>query len=304
MEAERVMKVWLPFTLLAATLQALRTSLQHRLRALLSVSGAGFVRYVYGAPVSLAAVGVMALAGVHLSAPPARFWPIVAAAGVAQIFGTVFLIRAFDARNFAVGTVFSKTEVIQVAVFSWLILGETIRPLGWLAIVLCLVGIAVLASKGRDTAKLASAFRDRSGQYGIAAGGALGLAAIALRSASRSLGNSSGIVRAIETLAVMNTMQTVLHGGYLLRREPDQIRKAIVHWQSSAIVGLLSVCGSAGWAIALTYGNAAQVRTVGQFELVVTFAIAHFWLHDRHSRAEYAASALVAVGVVTMLLGG
>jgi drug/metabolite transporter (DMT)-like permease len=274
------MKVWLSFTLAAAVLQAMRTSLQHRLRALLSVSGAGFVRYVYGAPVSLSA------------------------AGVAQIFGTVFLIRAFDARNFAVGTVYSKTEVIQVALFSWVILGEAIKPLGWLAIGLCLVGVAVLASKGRDTAKLATAFRDRSAHLGIAAGGAFGLAAIGIRAASLSLGNSSGIVRALVCLAVMNTMQTVLHGGYLARREPDQIRKALVHWRSSAIVGLLSVAGSAGWAIAVTYGNVAQVRTVGQFELIVTFAIAHFWLHDRHSRAEYVASALVAVGVVTMLLGG
>jgi drug/metabolite transporter (DMT)-like permease len=298
------MKVWLSFTLAAAVLQAMRTSLQHRLRALLSVSGAGFVRYVYGAPVSLSAVAVMALAGVHIPNPPARFWPIIAAAGVAQIFGTVFLIRAFDARNFAVGTVYSKTEVIQVALFSWVILGEAIKPLGWLAIGLCLVGVAVLASKGRDTAKLATAFRDRSAHLGIAAGGAFGLAAIGIRAASLSLGNSSGIVRALVCLAVMNTMQTVLHGGYLARREPDQIRKALVHWRSSAIVGLLSVAGSAGWAIAVTYGNVAQVRTVGQFELIVTFAIAHFWLHDRHSRAEYVASALVAVGVVTMLLGG
>jgi drug/metabolite transporter (DMT)-like permease len=298
------MKVWLSFTIIAATLQAMRTSLQHRLRALLSVSGAGFVRYVYGAPVSLAAVGVMALAGIHIPSPPARFWPIVAAAGIAQIFGTAFLISSFDARNFAVGTVYSKTEVIQVALFSWAILGEAIRPLGWLAIALCLAGVAILASKGRDTAKLAAAFRDRSGRYGIAAGGAFGLAAIGVRAASRSLGDGSGVVRAVVSLAVMNTMQTVLHGGYLARREPDQIRKALVYWRSSAIVGLLSVTGSAGWAIALTYGNAAQVRTVGQFELVVTFAIAHFWLHDRHSHAEYVASALVAVGVVTMLLGG
>jgi drug/metabolite transporter (DMT)-like permease len=296
--------LWLPFTLVAAGLQATRTSLQHRLRSLLSVSGAGFVRYVYGAPVSLGVVGLMRLAGVQIPAPPARFWPIIAAAGLAQIFGTVFLIRSFDARNFAVGTVYSKTEVIQVALFSWVILGEAIRPLGWLAIAVCLVGVALLATKGRDTAKLASALRDRSAQWGIAAGGAFGLAAIGIRAASNSLGVAPGIVRALVSLAVMNTMQTVLHGGYLLRREPEQIRKAIVHWRSSAIVGLLSVSGSAGWAIALTYGNAAQVRTVGQVELLITFAIARFWLHDRHSRVEYVASALVVVGVLTMLLGG
>jgi drug/metabolite transporter (DMT)-like permease len=295
---------WLPFTLLAAVLQASRTSLQHRLRAILSVSGAGFVRYVYGAPLSIAAVIGMRFAGVHIPTPPLRFWPTIAAAGVAQIFGTVFLIRSFDARNFAIGTVYSKTEVIQVALFSWVILGEPIKLLGWLAIAVCLAGVAVLGSKGQSIATLAKSFGDRGARYGIAAGGMLGLAAIAIRAASKSLGDHPGIVRALVCLAAMNAIQTVLHGGYLARKEPDQIRKALVHWRSSAIVGVLSVSGSACWAIALTFGNAAQVRTVGQVELLVTFLIARLWLHDRHSRAEYIASGLVTVGVLTMLLGG
>ncbi|HAE50413.1 MAG TPA: EamA family transporter, partial [Tistrella mobilis] len=47
-------------TAAAAALQASRTALQQRLRGLLSVQGAGFVRYAYGAPVSLAALGVVA----------------------------------------------------------------------------------------------------------------------------------------------------------------------------------------------------------------------------------------------------
>jgi drug/metabolite transporter (DMT)-like permease len=295
---------WLPFTLLAAVLQASRTSLQHRLRALLSVSGSGFVRYLYGAPLSVAAVVGMRLAGVHIPVPPFRFWPIIASAGLAQIFGTVFLIRSFDARNFAIGTVYSKTEVIQVALFSWAILGETITLIGWLAIVICLAGVAVLGSKGQSIRTILGALGDRGAQYGIAAGGVLGLAAIALRAASKSLGDRPGVVRALVSLAAMNSIQTVLHGGYLARREPDQIRKALVHWRSSAIVGVLSVTGSACWAIALTFGKAAQVRTVGQVELLVTFFIARVWLHDRHSRAEYIASGLVTLGVVTMLLGG
>jgi drug/metabolite transporter (DMT)-like permease len=295
---------WLPFTLLAAVLQASRTSLQHRLRSLLSVSGSGFVRYLYGAPLSVAAVVGMRLAGVHIPIPPLRFWPIIAAAGLAQIFGTVLLIRSFDARNFAIGTVYSKTEVIQVALFSWAILGEPITLIGWLAIMICLAGVAVLGSKGQSIRTLLVALGDRGAQYGIAAGGVLGLAAIALRAASKSLGDHPGVVRALVSLAAMNSIQTVLHGGYLARREPDQIRKALVHWRSSAIVGVLSVSGSACWAIALTFGNAAQVRTVGQVELLVTFFIARVWLHDRHSRAEYIASGLVTLGVITMLLGG
>ena len=64
---------------------------------------------------------------------PARFWPIVAGAGAAQILGTLALLRSFDLRDFAIGTVYSKTEVILVAIVAALALGEPLRPLGWVA---------------------------------------------------------------------------------------------------------------------------------------------------------------------------
>ena len=45
--------IWLPAALLAGLFQAWRTALQQRLRGTLTVSGAGLVRYAYGAPVAL-----------------------------------------------------------------------------------------------------------------------------------------------------------------------------------------------------------------------------------------------------------
>ena len=48
--------------------------------------------------------------------------------------------------------------------------------------------------------------------------------------------------------------------------------------------------------------NAAKVRTLGQVELVIAFAISAWVLHERHTRAEYAASALVLVGVVGVVV--
>src|SRR3546814_1640914 len=42
--------IWLPASLLGGLFQAWRTALQERLRAELSVSGAGPVRYLYGMP--------------------------------------------------------------------------------------------------------------------------------------------------------------------------------------------------------------------------------------------------------------
>ena len=294
--------MWILVTVVAAAFQTSRTAFQHRLRALLSVSGAGFVRYVYGAPLAGAAVLAAWLWGVQWPHIGGHFWLAILAGGVFQIVGTVCLIRAFDARDYAVGTVFSKTEVVQVALFSMALLGEPLRAGGWLGAAVCMVGVALLATKGRRLTW--AAVRQPAALYGLAAGGLLGLAAISIRSATKALDGGPVVVRAVLALAVMNTMQTIIHGGYLVWREPGQVRLALVHWRSSAVVGVLSVCGSAGWALALALENAAKVRTVGQVELLFTFAVSRWWFKDRHTRAEYVASALVAAGVATVAVLG
>ena len=291
--------MWMTVTVAAAIFQTWRTAMQQRLRSLLSVSGAGFVRYVWGAPIAFAAVVAMAAVGQRLPSPPPRFWPLIAAGGLAQIVGTVLLISAFDTRGFAVGTVYSKTEVVQVAVFSAVLLDEALRPLGWVATVLCLGGVVVLAG-GRAVLS----HPDRAAVLGLFAGTGFGLAAVGIRAASQSLGDYPPLVRAIVALAVMNTIQTVVHGGYLAVRERPQIALAFRHWRSSSVVGVLSVCGSACWAWAFSLQNAAKVRTFGQIELVVTFAVAHWWLHERHTRREYAGTALVLAGVIGVMLAG
>jgi drug/metabolite transporter (DMT)-like permease len=300
------MSAWIPITFAAALFQTARTATQQRLRSLLSVSAAGFVRYAYGAPLAIGAVGIM-LASDRYQLPsiPLRFWPTVAGAGLAQIVGTVCLIRSFDARDFAIGTVYSKTEVVSVSLFSMVALGETLKPLGWFAVALCLCGVVLLAAKNGSAVSILKRFDDRSARFGIAAGALFAIAAVGIRASSKSLGaENPAVLRALLTLAVMNTIQTVLHGGYLFAREREQLVKAFVVWRSSSIVGVLSVCGSAGWAIAMTLQNAAKVRTLGQVELIFTFVIAHFWLKERHTRREYLASALIIAGVVLIVAFG
>lgn len=242
------------------------------------------------------------LSGAKLPTIGAAFWPKIAAAGLAQIIATVFLIRAFDARDYAIGTVFSKTEVVQVSLFSLVFLGERLTWIGYLAVGVCLAGIVLLVTKGKRLSK--DLFRDRAAVYGLVAGGLFGLAAVGIRAASKELVGGSSPIKAIISLAVMNSIQTVLHGGYLIWKEPGQARLALVHWRSSAIVGVLSVCGSACWALAFVLQNAARVRTFGQVELLFTFAVSHFGFKEKHVRVEYLATGLVLAGVVGVMVAG
>ena len=49
---------------------------------------------------------------------------------------------------------------------------------------------------------------------------------------------------------------------------------------------------------------AAKVRTLGQIELLFTFAVSWFVLRDRHTSREFAASAVVMAGVLGVMLAG
>ncbi len=297
--------MWVPITIFAALAQTSRTAAQQRLRSLLSVNGAGFVRYAYGAPVAVSAVGVIVLLGHRLPVPPPRFWPIVLGAGLAQILGTNALIRSFDLRNFAVGTVYAKTEVVQVGVFSAVLLGEPLQPLGWVGVAVVMVGVTLLVLSGAPGGRVGrSGGRDRAAVIGILAGGLFGLAAVGIRAASRSLGDHPTVV-ARRPHAGRDEHQPDRDAGWIPRRAPARAappRRA--HWRSSSVVGLLSVMGSAGWAIAVTLQNAARVRTVGQVELLFTFAASRWWLREQHSAREYWASGLVVLGVIGVIVAG
>ncbi|MGI9644041.1 MAG: EamA family transporter [Ilumatobacteraceae bacterium] len=296
--------VWIPITLAAATFQVLRTSRQHRLRAVLSVNGAGFVRYAYGFPLALAAAfATFVVAGQPLPSVPPRFWPIVAGAGIAQILGTLALLKAFDLRDFAIGTVYAKTEVILVAIVSAIALSEPLRPAGWLAAGICMVGVAWLAAPDRFRDVMSSA-ADPAALMGIAAGAGFAVAAVGIRGASSSLDGGSSWDRALVTLTVMLGIQTLLNGTQLVLTDRPEAGRVARHWRAAIPVGVLSLCGSASWALALTLTNAAKVRTLGQVELVIAFAVSVWWLREQHTRAEYAASALVLVGILGVIALG
>ena len=123
------MPIWIPIAVLAALLQCWRTALQQKLRGLLSVSGAGFVRYLYGMPTALVLLLIaFAITGAPVPAVTSRFLLYCMLGGIGQILATNLLIMSFGYRNFAVGTAYSKTETVQSAALAFVLLNEHLPP--------------------------------------------------------------------------------------------------------------------------------------------------------------------------------
>lgn len=299
------MPLWIPITIAAALCQNIRTTMQQKIRGLLSVDGANFVRYLYGAPLALAALAFLVW-GTGRTVPTITlaFLGLVTIAGVAQIVATSLMIHSFSLRNFTVGTVYSKTETVFVALFATYIAGEPLAFGSWIGIFVCLGGVAILSVRGKlsDIRGVLADLTHKGAVYGILSGAVFAIAAGTIREASKLLPEGDFMIRGITVLACMNTIQVVLMALYLARRDRPQLGKVWHNWRSSIWVGLFSVLGSAGWALAVTLENAALVRAVGQIELVFTFISSRLVLKERPSLGEWIGSILVVGGVVLILV--
>lgn len=296
--------MWIPITIAAATFQILRTSRQHQLRSTLSTAAAGFVRYAYGAPLAvLLSFGLFVVAGRDLPTVPGRFWPIVLVGATSQIVATVALLQSFKLRDFAIGTVYSKTEVLIVAALAAIGLGTPLAALGWVGAVLVTIGVAWLASKG-SLVTLVRRAGDPAALMGVLAAAGFAGAALGIGAAARSLSDAPSFDRAALTLTVLLVIQTAINVVWFLMTDRQEIVRTANAWRPSIWVGIFSLLGSIGWAWAFTLESAAKVRTLGQIELIIAFAIAHVTLGERHTRGDYLASATVLVGVVTVTIFG
>ena len=302
--------IWLPAALFGGLFQAWRTAIQQRLRAELTVSGAGLVRYAFGAPVAVVLLAAyLAWRGEALPGVAAHFWPLAAAGGLAQILGTNALIAAFGHRGFVVGTAFSKTEALQAALVSLVLLGERLGWLVWAGIAVGVAGVTVLGSAGRGTDShggwrgLLASLTQRGALLGLASGGLFALTGVLVKLATQHIATPDRVLAALVALVVVMAMQTFMHGTWVAWREPATWRAVWTSRRTSAQVGLLAALGSACWFTGFATAPVALVRVVGQVEVFATLGFGHFYLREPLALHEAAGLLLVAAGVALALTG-
>src|SRR3546814_11450846 len=126
-----VLELWIPITVFAAFMQNLRSALQKHLKGRLSTGGASYVRFFYACPFALIYLwAVHGVGGYPLPAANALFLLYCLLGGISQITFTFLLVYLFSFRNFSVGTPYSNTEIIPVALLGLILLGYTICSAG------------------------------------------------------------------------------------------------------------------------------------------------------------------------------
>ncbi|QGP79457.1 DMT family transporter [Sphingobium sp. CAP-1] len=298
--------IWLPATLMAGATQAWRTAIQRRVSHSLSINAAGLVRYLYGIPFTLLLLGGYRLIfAAPLPVIGPYFLLFCLGGGLAQIIATNLLIMAFKHRNFVVGTAYSKTEAVQGAILSFLLLGERLNPLAWAGIGCGVAGVMILSTGGKRMGPIdfLRALGQPAAITGIASGFFFALTAIGIRRATQEVAGDDRILAALIVLVATVLLQTAIQGAWLMAREPGEMRRVLQSWRVSGQVGLLSALGSACWFTGFATAPVALVRIVGQIEVAFTMAFGHFYLKERMRRSEAAGLLLVVSGVALALMG-
>ncbi|MEM1286586.1 MAG: DMT family transporter [Pseudomonadota bacterium] len=297
------MPLWIPITLAAAFLQNLRSLLQKRLTGKLSTGGATFARFVFAFPLALAyALVVSSLTGWAPGAVSVGFVGFLLMGALCQILATYALLASFGHGAFAIGTAYSKTEAVQAALVAAVLLGELLSAWGWLAVLIGMAGVALMAFKRREDGLAALNLRDKAVLWGLFAGALFAFASVGYRGASLSLGDGSVFARAGWTLAAATALQTLTMAAYLRWREPGQIGKTLRLWRESGLVALAGVSASIGWFTALTLQTAALVKALAQVELVFSTLTSRLYFKEPVSLREVAGIVLIGLSVVLIVL--
>ncbi len=300
-----MIETWIPLTIAAAFFQNLRSALQKHLKSRLSTAGATYVRFLYAWPFAvLYLAGLAYFGGFDLPEPNVTFLIYCILGGVSQIVFTFLLIWLFSFRNFAAGTVYSKTETVQVAILGLLILGDPLTFGAGLAIMVSLIGVMALSvAETKVTFRsLGASLFERTTLVGLACGAALGASVVFFRGGALALDGDGFLIRAAMTLAVSVVIQTVIMGVYLLLREPDQLRAVVVHWRPSLSVGVAGALASIFWFSAFTLQNAAYVRALGQIELIFTVLASAVLFREKVRALELVGVLFIGGGILILVL--
>jgi drug/metabolite transporter (DMT)-like permease len=317
-ERDGMQHLWIVLAAAGAFFQAIRTAGQRDLNKHLSTMATTYVRSLFGLPLlAIYLAVVMVATGDGLPAFGAAFLTYTFAGAMAQVIATALLIRMFTLRNFGVGTMLTKIDVVITAILGALFFSESPSLMGAVALGVITAGVLLMSlERTQRVGALAAAapgnigahnharglLADKSLVVALACAVTFSIAFLTYREAALAIGPGSFLWRGAWTVLLAILMQTVVVGLWLAWREPGLTARLQPHLRLSAFIGVTSAVGSICWFTAFALQSASYVRAVGQVEVVFTLVISAFYYRERISVLELSGIALTVAGVLLFRL--
>ncbi|WP_151447793.1 EamA family transporter [Lacisediminimonas profundi] len=302
--------LWIPVVLLAALMQTIRNTAQRSLADQAGPVGASLARFLYGMPFALAAViaiqfGSAAVTTANVFSLKYAAWLLVAALGHAG--GSALLTAGMMRGNFVVAVTYSKTEILQIAVFSTLFLSEMPGRLSAIGIMLALLGVLLLSARAKATTMAGLQARQSAAitaAFGLGTGACYAIAAVGYRIAGLELLDSgvSPLATACWSVLLAQLVQSVTMGGWMAVRSPAALRAVFASRQLALATGSAGAFASLCWFFGYVLRPAADVRLLGMVEVVFSYFVSRRILNEETPMRERVAMLLVIAGAVCACL--
>jgi drug/metabolite transporter (DMT)-like permease len=290
-------------TIFGAFFQNLRSSSQKKLNKDLSTVASTYVRFVFALPFAslLFFIYFKNFEIIIEILSQTNFLYYVILASVFQIIFTFVLLYLFKYSNFVVGTSLSKTEVIQVAIFEYLILKDKLNILGISGIIIATLGVIIMTIK--DLKLFFNNFFSKTTLIGLTSGLFLGLSVVYFRAAALSLINfSSNFEKALSTLFIGLVIQTSIITVYLLIFERSEFKKLYNNKFESCLAGLAGFMATLSWFYAFTLMQASFIRAFGQIEIFFSYLSSKYFFKEKLKFSEIIGIIIFVSGVLLMLI--
>jgi drug/metabolite transporter (DMT)-like permease len=301
--------LWVGIVLIAVVAQTVRNFAQRSVGRLSNPWSATLVRFLYGLPFTALVLAILLAPMGPL--PPLSgllmptYWIWLCMAMFAQVMGTAWLLMSMSQSNFVIAIALSKTELLQIVLFSLLILHQATTMPVLISIVLVCIGLLILASQGRP--KTSRKLVSRSVLLGIGSGSGFALAAMGFREAGLILlggphGELTPLLAGVFNLFLAQVAQSAVLCGWLAWRDRPALLSIMVQWRESLGAGFAGAVASMAWFTAYLLRPVADVRTLGMLEIVLSYLVSRRLLKERTTWRELVAIFLISTGAVVTAL--
>jgi drug/metabolite transporter (DMT)-like permease len=297
--------IWIPIAMASALCQTVRTAALKVLNRHLSLMVSTYVRFLFGLPILITyALAVLTLGGEGL---PNLTWPFLlwtAVSSATQSGGTALLLQLLTLRNFAVGGIFMKADLIFTALLGTALFSEVITLTGWVAITLAFAGVILISIARMPVANtplrqsLMAFLTERSTHLGLGVALTFAISYLTLREATLTLAPASVMHRAAWAGLLQALLQVVFLGAWLLWKEPAGLRQMRKHMGLATFIGTISGIGTITWFTASAMQNSSYVAAVGQVQVVFTLLISWLYFRERILPLELIGIAVIVGGVL------
>jgi drug/metabolite transporter (DMT)-like permease len=273
---------WIATSILGAFFQNARSSVQKKLNSEMSLMASTYVRFSFALPI-IFIVFYLYFGNYDYFLKVIQnnhFILYVILGSIFQITFTFLFLYLFKFTNFLIGTALSKTEVIQIAFFEFIILKDYLNLYAVLGITISTFGVIIFSTK--DLKNILKGFFSKSTIVGIFCGTLLALSIVFFRGSMQFIDfTDKNFDKALITLLAATFVQTTLITIYLLTFEIKQFQKIRSNVKLSFLAGLFGFSATVFWFYSFSLVQAAFVRTVGQIELLFSYISSRFMFKEK-----------------------